>query len=209
MYQKSNPIGKLMSAFFFAFLLAVIGVYAGQYIPPQFIWPLAILELVLVIIVAFTRNRKGLGYFVMYLFMFVSGLTLYAMLAHYVSVLGADEVLKAFIIAVVAFAALAIYGSMTKFNLGFLGNFLFFGLLVLVLVLIAGIFIPFSNIVNLIIAIAGIGIFAGYTLYDFNQIARNGFEEEDIPTIVVNIYLDFINLFTYILRFMKYFNSDN
>lgn len=208
MYQE-NPIGKLMSHFLFAFLTVVIGLYIGQYVPPPFVFPLAILELILVIIVAFTRKRKGLGYFILYLFMFISGITLYSVLAHYVSVLGADEVLKAFIIALIAFAALAIFGSLTKFNLGFLGNFLFFSLLILIVVLIAGIFIPFSNTVNLIIAIVGILIFVGYTLYDFNQIARNGFYEEDIPTIVINVYLDFINLFTYILRFMKYFGNDD
>src|SRR5690606_2742705 len=99
----------------------------------------------------------------------------------------------------------AIFGAVTKFNFGFLGNFLFFSLLILIIILLAGLFIPFSNTVNLIISIAGIAIFAGYTLYDFNQIARNGFQEEDIPSIVIDIYLDFINLFTYILRFIRFF----
>ncbi|MFC7746817.1 Bax inhibitor-1 family protein [Lentibacillus kimchii] len=198
-----------MATFFAAFLIAVIGLYAGQYVPPSLMLPLSILELVLVIIVVFTRKHQGLGYFVMYLFMLVSGITLYAIIANYASVLGADEVFKAFVIALVAFAALAVFGSVTKFNLGFLGNILFFGLLILVVVSLAGIFIPFSNTINLIIAIAGIGIFAGYTLYDFNQIARNGFSEKDIPSIVINIYLDFINLFTYILRFMRYAGKNN
>jgi len=205
MYQASSPIGKLMGTFFVAFLIAAIGLYAGQFVPPHFILPLSILELILVIIVAFTRKRKNLGYIVMYLFMFVSGVTLYALIAGYISVLGADEVLNAFIIAAVVFAGLAIFGSVTKFNFGFLGNFLFFGLLILIVVLIAGIFIPFSNTTNLIISIVGIVIFAGYTLYDFNRIAKNGFREADIPSIVISIYLDFINLFTYILRFMRYF----
>lgn len=209
MYQETNPVGKLMSAFFFAFVLVVIGLYVGQFVPLVLVIPLAILELVLVFIVAFNRKRKGLGYIVMYLFMFISGITLYSVIAHYVSVLGADEVLKAFIITLIAFAALAIFGSLTKFNLGFLGNFLFLGLLLLIIVVFAGIFIPFSNTINLIISIVGIGIFAGFTLYDFNQIARNGFQDEDIPSIVINIYLDFINLFIYILRFMKYFGSDD
>ena len=205
MHQQSNKINKLMMTFFFAFLVAVIGLYVGQYVPTKFVLPLAILELILVIIVVFSRKHKGLGYFVMCLFMFVSGITLYAVIASYVSILGADEVLKAFIIAVFAFAALAIFGAVTKFNFGFLGNFLFFSLLILIIILLAGLFIPFSNTVNLIISIAGIAIFAGYTLYDFNQIARNGFQEEDIPSIVIDIYLDFINLFTYILRFIRFF----
>ena len=209
MYQSSNPIGKLMSAFFFGFLLIVVGLYVGQFVPPILVLPLAFLELILVIIVIFTRKRKSLGYFVMYLFMFVSGITLYSVIARYVSVLGAGEVLKAFIIALVAFAALAIFGYLTKFNLGFLGNILFFALLILLVIMIAGIFIPFSSTVSLIISIAGIVIFAGFTLYDFNQIARNGFYEEDIPIIVINIYLDFINLFQFILSFMEHFNSDD
>lgn len=207
--HQDQVLQKFLFTFCLAFIVSVIGLIVGQFVPPILMIPLMIVELILIIIVVFARKSKKFGYSIMYLFMFISGITLYVSISHYVSELGADVVLKAFIVTVFAFIAIAIFGYVTKFNFGFLGNFLFFALLILLIAMIVGIFIPFGNTLNLIISIVGIAIFAGFTLYDFNKIAREGIHEEDIPITVINIYLDFINLFLYVLRFLQFSSKDD
>ncbi|MEX3625466.1 Bax inhibitor-1 family protein [Viridibacillus arvi] len=203
-----NSLQKFLFTFCMAFIVSGIGVIVGQFVPAPLMIPLMIAELVLLIILAFVRKKK-FGYTLMYIFMFISGITLFVSLSHYVSVLGAGLVLKAFIVTAIAFIAIAIYGSVTKFNFGFLGNILFFVLLAIVILGIVSIFVTFSNTMHFVITIASILVFVGYTLYDFNQIARRGITEEHIPNLVISVYLDFINLFLSVLRLIKLLSRDD
>lgn len=205
--MENSVLHKLMVAFMSAIIVAGVGVILGQFVPPALLIPLFIVELVLIIMVVFARKKK-MGYILMYAFMFISGLTLYASLNYYVDALGGGTVVNAFVIAMVVFCAIAIYGSLTKFNFGFLGNALFFILLALVVIAVVGIFVPFPSIIEMVISLVGILLFSAYTLYDFNKIAKEGLTEEEIPSTVINVYLDFINLFLYILRFLNIFNRD-
>ncbi|EZP76931.1 hypothetical protein H839_10053 [Parageobacillus genomosp. 1] len=181
--------------------MATGGLYVGQWIPAALHLPLAMLEIVLLLVMIFSRSKKAVGYPLMYSFMLVSGATLYPLIGYYISVIGADAVLKAFALAVVSFSGVAIYAAKTKEDFSFLGGFLILGAFALLGLLIIQWFIPFSSVGQMGIAALGILIFLGFTIYDINRLARYGFTEADIPMIVVNIYLDFINLFVYILRF--------
>lgn len=66
---------------------------------------------------------------------------------------------------------------------------------------VIGMFVNFGSITNLIWSMLGILIFSGWVLYDVAQY-RNGVSSEEVPLAALNIYLDFINLFLYILRFL-------
>jgi FtsH-binding integral membrane protein len=198
---SSSPIAKLTVTFLAALAVATGGLYIGQWIPAALHLPLAMLEIVLLLVMIFSRSKKAVGYPLMYSFMLVSGATLYPLIGYYISVIGADAVLKAFALAVVSFSGVAIYAAKTKEDFSFLGGFLILGAFALLGLLIIQWFIPFSSVGQMGIAALGILIFLGFTIYDINRLARYGFTEADIPMIVVNIYLDFINLFVYILRF--------
>lgn len=200
---QSNVISKLVIAFVLAFGVATIGLGVGTFVPIELMIPLMILELILLLIIVFTRKSKKLGYSLMYAFMLVSGITLFPTLSYYTSEIGAGDVLKAFLIALISFIVVAVYAVKTKTDYSFLGIFLLFALLILIAVMIGMWFIPFSSTLNLIIAIAGTIIFLGFTLYDFNRLARHGVREDEIPLVVIDIYLDFINLFLSILRFFR------
>lgn len=200
--MTNNVMHKFMVAFLAAFALAGIGVFAGQFVPRILLIPLIILQVVLLIIMIFVRKTK-IGYSLMFTYMFISGMTIYAVLTAYVEKLGATTVIKVFILAFVVFCVIAIYGSLTKFHFGFLGNILFYALLALVLVSVVGIFVPFSNSIEQLTALAGILIFSAFTLYDFNKIAKDGLREDEIPNTVLSVYLDFINLFFYFLRYLN------
>lgn len=196
-----RPYSKLYMAFFSGLLVATIGLFTGQYIPPALMVPLMIVEVIMIFMMVMVRKRKAVGYPMMFAFMFISGMTLYPVIADYVSVLGADTVLKAFGITTVSFAGIAIYATVSKKDFTFLGGFLFMGLLVLFVSGIVNIFLPFSHTTDLIYSAFGIFIFVGYTLFDFSRLTHHGFTEKDIPLIVISVYLDFVNLFLYILRF--------
>jgi uncharacterized protein len=198
---SSSPIAKLTVTFLAALAVATGGLYVGQWIPAAMHLPLAVLEIVLLLVMIFSRSKKAVGYPLMYSFMLVSGATLYPLIGYYISVIGADAVLKAFALAVVSFSGVAIYAAKTKEDFSFLGGFLMLGSFALLGLLVIQWFIPFSSVGQMGIAALGILIFLGFTIYDINRLARYGFTEADIPMIVVNIYLDFINLFIYILRF--------
>lgn len=200
---QSNVIAKLVITFVFAFAVATFGLIAGSFVPSVLMLPLMIVELLLLIVLAFARKSKKLGYGLMYSFMLVSGITLFPVISHYVSTIGAGDVLKAFLIALISFVVVAVYAVKTKVNYSFLGLFLLFALLILIAVSIGTLIFPFSSTLNFIIAIAGTIIFLGFTLYDFNRLARNGVREEEIPLVVINIYLDFINLFLSVLRYFR------
>lgn len=196
-----RPYSKLYMAFFAGLLVATVGLITGQFIPPVLMIPLVIIEIILIVAMIFVRKRKSVGYPMMFAFMFVSGATLYPVIANYISILGADTVLKAFGITTISFAGIAIYATVSKKDFSFLGGFLFIGLLVLMVSGIVNIFLPFSHTTDLIYTAFGIFIFVGYTLFDFSRLTHHGFTDQDIPLIVVSVYLDFVNLFLYILRF--------
>ncbi|MBM7645553.1 FtsH-binding integral membrane protein [Scopulibacillus daqui] len=207
-HVEHRPYAKLFAAFFAGLLVAAAGLYAGQYVPPALRLPLIICEILLIIAMVIVRRRKAVGYGMMFAFMLVSGLTLYPVIAHYVSVLGADAVLRAVGISAFAFGGTAIFAMVSKRDFTFLGNFLFVSILVLIGMGLLSIFIPFSSSTAMVVSLFGILVFVGYTLYDFSRLTLYGFTEKDIPMIVVSVYLDFVNLFIYILQFMGILSKD-
>ncbi|RYL90908.1 Bax inhibitor-1/YccA family protein [Sporolactobacillus sp. THM7-4] len=197
-----RPYSKLFAAFFSGLLLTTVGLYSGQYVPGEWMIPLSIVEIGMIVMMMFIRKRQAIGYLLMYAFMFVSGLTLFSVISRYISLLGASVVLQAFTVTTVSFGAIAIYTMVSKRDFTFLGGFLFLGLIALIVISLFSIFIPFSSTTMMIYSGMGILIFIGYTLFDFSRLTVHGFTDQDIPMIVVSIYLDFINLFLYILQFI-------
>ncbi len=188
--------------------MATIGLVLGQDVPRGLFLPLSIVEIILIFMMVFARKRKAIGYPLMFVFMLISGMTLYPAIGYYISVLGADVVLRAFGITAFAFGSIAIYTFVSKRDFTFLGSFLFVSILALVGLEILNLFLPANGTAQLILSGFGILIFVGYTLYDFSRLTLHGFTEKEIPFLVVAIYLDFVNLFLYILQFLGVLNRD-
>ncbi|MFT8363868.1 MAG: Bax inhibitor-1/YccA family protein [Sporolactobacillus sp.] len=199
---QSRPYAKLFAALFSGLLLTTVGMYVGQYLPAVWRLPIYVVEIALLFMMMFLRKQKSVGYLMMYGFMFLSGVTLYTAIAYYMAILGATVVLEAFAVTTVSFGAIAVYTMVSKRDFSFLGGFLFLGLIALVLIGLVGAFVPYSSTTMLIYSGMGILIFIGYTLFDFSRLTVHGFTDGDIPMLVVSIYLDFINLFLYILQFI-------
>ena len=101
------------------------------------------------------------------------------------------------------------YGYVTKRDLTSVGNFMFMGLIGLILASIVNIFLG-SEMIYWLTTYAGILIFVGLTAYDtqkikqLNVIGNAGTDEDHKEAIhgALILYLDFINLFLYLLRIL-------
>lgn len=121
------------------------------------------------------------------------------------------SIAQTFLVTAIAFAGLSIYGYTTKRDLSAIGTFLVMSVWGLIVASIVNMFIA-SSALNFAISAAGVVIFAGLTAWDTQKIksdyvahARAGDEEwlgKSAVLGALNLYLDFINMFMYLLRFM-------
>jgi FtsH-binding integral membrane protein len=206
--QTANEyIPSVLRTFALSLAFALLGTLAGVYIPPALFLPLAILETVMLIAAFFFRRRKAISYSFLYIFTFISGITLYPIVAHYIAVSGPNIVLLSFASTTVVFTGIAIYATKSKRNFSFLGGFLLAALLALVAISIFNIFWPLGTMGMLAYSFIGVMVFSGYVLFDFSLMKHQGVRPEDVPLMALSLYLDFINLFLSILRILGILNS--
>ena len=94
-------------------------------------------------------------------------------------------------------AALGTYGYATRRDLSSWARTLFWATLALIVFGIGAIFVSIPN-ENIIWAVAGLGIFGAWTIFDFNQLRRAG-KESAVP-IAASIFLDVFNIFLFWLQ---------
>ncbi|MGP7818312.1 Bax inhibitor-1/YccA family protein [Niallia sp. 01092] len=197
---RNEQMPAVLRAFAVSLGIAFVGTMVGNYIPASLFLPLAILEVVLLIIAFFLRKGKSLSYGFLYSFTFISGITTYPIVAHYVSTIGANIVIMAFGTTTVIFAGLAVYATTTKRDFSFLGGMLMAALLALVAISIFHMIWPLNSTALLAYSFIGVLVFSGYVIFDFNRMKHHGISAEQVPLMALNLYLNFINLFVSILR---------
>ncbi|WP_075980081.1 Bax inhibitor-1/YccA family protein [Bacillus massilinigeriensis] len=211
MYSQTTNryMPSVLKTFAFSLAIAFIGTMAGVFIPQSLFLPLVILEFVMLIGAFFLRRKKAISYGFVYAFTFISGMTTYPIIAHYLATIGANLVLMALGTTTVVFTGLAVYATTTKRDLSFLGGMLMAALLALVAIAIFNIFWPLSSTAMLAYSFIGVLVFSGYVLFDFNRMKHYGISAEEVPLMALNLYLDFINLFIDILRIFGILGSDD
>jgi len=136
----------------------------------------------------------------------VTGITLSSIFL----VFTAESIASVFFITAGTFAAVSIYGFITKKDLSTWRSFLIMGLFGLIIASIVNWFLA-SEMMYWIISYVGVAIFIGLTAYDTQKIKQlaNACYTEDEETQnkvallgAITLYLDFINLFLYILRIL-------
>lgn len=119
----------------------------------------------------------------------------------------AASIFSTFVITAGMFGAMAAFGTLTKRSLAGWGQFLFMGLIGVVLASIVGIFWQ-NNALQFVIGIVGVIVFTGLTAYDSQRLKHMAAVLPDgrIASYAVigalTLYLDFINLFFMLLRLM-------
>ncbi len=117
------------------------------------------------------------------------------------------SIAKVFFITAGTFAAMALYGYFTKTDLSKIGNILFMALIGLIIATVVNLFLK-SAMFDLILCYIGVGIFVGLTAWDSQKIKHMLAMQVDMSESAqkialmgaLSLYLDFINLFLYLLR---------
>ncbi len=118
-----------------------------------------------------------------------------------------ESIASTFIITAGMFGSLAVYGTTTKRNLSGFGQFMFMGLIGLVLASLVGLFWQNDGL-QFMISLVGVIVFAGLTVWDAQRLKGLALATNvggtSAYTVVgaLALYLDFINLFLFLLRFL-------
>ena len=119
-----------------------------------------------------------------------------------------QSIVQTFFVTAASFGALSLYGYTTKKDLSGMGSFLIMGLFGLIIASIVNIFLA-SSALQFAISAIGVLIFAGLTAYDTQKIKEMYFDADDVAVAgrkaimgALTLYLDFINLFTFLLQFL-------
>lgn len=119
------------------------------------------------------------------------------------------SIAKTFLVTSISFASLSLYGYTTKKDISAWGSFLIMGVFGLIIAMIVNMFLQ-SAALDFAVSALGVLIFAGLTAYDTQKIktmyleaAQAGAETGKQAIFgALRLYLDFINLFMFLLRFM-------
>lgn len=203
----TKTFGWMFAGLAVTFLVAVAGYTSGIGIlllsNPLLFWGLAIAEIAVVLIMSARIHKIGVGsargmffaYAALNGLVFSSYFFLYQMF----------DLVLAFGATALYFGIMAAYGYFTKKDLSGWTKPLFFGLIAIMIVSVFGIF--FGG-VNILLCCAGIVLFACYTAYDTQKIKAAYFAYAGNPELAkkasvfaaLELYLDFINLFLFVLR---------
>ena len=161
-----------------------------------------------VYIFAFLASTTATALFLVY--SVVNGLTLASIFFAY----SLGTIYQAFAASALTFGAMSLYGYTTKKNLSGLGSYLIMGLIGLIIASLINVFWS-NSVMDTLITYIGVFLFVGLTAYDTQNIkemaadvetgAQMGYADAAAPRRIaiigaLRLYLDFINLFLYLLR---------
>ena len=133
-----------------------------------------------------------------------------AMLSSVFLLYTASSIASTFFITAGTFGVMCVYGYLTKRDLTSLGNLCLMAVIGLIIAGLVNLFLQ-SSLMSLIVSGIGVLVFVGLTAYDSQKIKRmllqEGLEVNDSTRKIallgsLTLYLDFINLFLYLLRFL-------
>jgi hypothetical protein len=159
------------------------------------------IAIVVVISAAINRISATLALGLFFVYAATLGLTLGLIVQAYTEA----SVASAFVSASAIFGAAAVYGAVTKRSLVGIGPILFVGLIGLLVAMVVNIFL-LNSVLSLAISVIGVVIFTALTAYDVQRIgsgdlaAMTGSMEKAAVIGALRLYLDFINIFLFLLR---------
>jgi FtsH-binding integral membrane protein len=162
---------------------------------------LLIAQLLLVISFSAAASRVSVGTAAAMFFGYaaLSGVTFSAIFLRYTS----GSIASTFLVTGGMFAALSLYGLLTRRNLASLGSFCFMGLIGLVIASVVNIFLG-SSMLYWLTTFVGVIVFTGLTAYDTAKLKQLGASGRSDTRVALQgalvLYLDFINLFLMLLR---------
>ena len=196
-------LGLLATAFTAMFVASQESLMLAIFGNKIFFWGLIIAEFACVIGISGAINKISTAMAVLLFFVYaiINGVTL----ASIFWVFKISTIAQTFFITAGVFGAMSAYGYLTRADLSTFGAFLFMALIGLIITSVVNIFMG-SETLDWVISLVGVGIFIGLTAWDTQKIKMmvmqsNGYNVGKIATLgALSLYLDFINLFLYLLR---------
>jgi FtsH-binding integral membrane protein len=162
-------------------------------------WLVIFAPLVMIFAFAFAQDRFNRSQLILFLHGFAALMGLSMATIFVVYTMG--SIVSAFMGAAVLFGTMSFYGYFTKRDLSSFGQFLFVGLIAIIIASVINIFIG-SSVMQMVISAIAILVFLGLTAYDTQKIREMVSYSSDGRAEVIGaltLYLDFINLFIHLL----------
>ncbi len=169
-------------------------------------WGIIIAELALVVVVSSRLHRMSLatGTLLFVLYSVLNGVTMSVIFLAYTL----SSIASVFFITAGTFGVMALIGSFTKADLSSLGRILTMALVGMIIATLVNVFFVKSGSFDLILSYVGVLLFTGLTVYDSQKIKQMLLQADNVSDEAqklalfgaLSLYLDFINLFLYLLR---------
>jgi FtsH-binding integral membrane protein len=203
-YMASGVLLTGIVAMLFAASGAVAVLFGDAGRPSLLGYAVMFAPLAIVLGMSFGQNRMSTGTIqaLFWGFATLMGLSLSTIFLAY----SGTSIAQAFFATAAGFGALSLYGYSTKRDLSPIGTFLIIGVVGLIVASVINMFAQ-SGTLALVISGVGVLLFAGLTAYDtprtkslYYQVAGTDMEGKVVVMSALSLYLDFINMFLFILR---------
>lgn len=203
-------ITGLMSWLFYSLIQDPVNIIKPEYgflVQSPMIWVISLAPLVFVFLISGLINRinYGMATLLFAVYSLLMGLSLSFIFLVYTT----ESVASTFFITGGTFGAMALIGMTTKMDLSRMGSFLMMALIGIIIASVVNIFIG-SSLMATVISALGVLIFCGLTAYDTQKLMHIGMSVDADSEMgrkaalmgALTLYLDFINLFLFLLRFV-------
>ena len=189
-----------------ALLFAASGMAAQVMTGGPLTWLIILSPLAIVFAMSFGANKFSTGTLQLMFWAFATlmGLSLSTIFLRYTG----QSIATTFFATAAAFAGLSLFGYTTKKDLSGMGTFLIMGVVGILIAMVVNIFVG-STALQMAISVLGVLIFAGLTAYDTQRLKREyfalrgtQFAGKAIILGALSLYLDFINMFQFLLSFL-------
>jgi len=153
-----------------------------------------------------SKGKPGLNLAMLFLFTFLTGVSLVPLLAMYIG-LGKGAIIgNAFLMTSVLFGALSMFAINSKSDFSSWGKPLFITLIVVIIASLVNYFFLESSLMSIAITAVILILFGLFTIYDTQNIANGAY---DSPVdAAVSLYLDFLNMFIAMLQLLGLWDGD-
>jgi modulator of FtsH protease len=214
-YTQEGASVSFMKQTYQLLAASMIAAAAGAYVTMpyaeaviQYKWLIFGFELFMLFIgLGMTRNKPGLNMAALFVFTFVTGISLVPLLASLIGTGNGAVIGNAFLMTSVLFGALSLFAINSKTDYSSWGKPLFITLIVVIIASLVNIFILQSPMMHVVITAGILLLFSIFTIYDTQNIANGAY---DSPVdAAVSLYLDFLNMFTALLQLLGIFGGDD
>jgi hypothetical protein len=202
-YMASGVLLTGIVAMLFAQSGAAASILTGPGIL-KYVIMFAPLAFIMVLSFGINRLSTGTAQLLFWAFATVMGLSMSTIFLVYTG----TSIATTFFAVAAAFAGLSLFGYTTKKDLSGFGTFLIMGVVGLLVAMIINIFVQ-SSVMQMVISFIGVLLFAGLTAYDTQRIknmyayvAGTDMMGKTVIMGALSLYLDFVNMFTFLLSFM-------